>query len=77
MVTRNSTGLALLAGSVSGAIVLGIIGRAAMAVEAVATDSPTNLSLRGALEFVVLGGLAGSVGGLLLLLARKLFISTL
>ena len=73
MVTRNSAALAFLAGSVSGVIVLGIIGRMAMAVEAVVTGSPANLSFRGALEVVVFGGLAGAVGGLLLLAARKLF----
>ncbi len=47
--TRNSIDLALLAGAISGAILIGIFGRAALAIIAVAIDSPTNLSLRGAL----------------------------
>jgi hypothetical protein len=71
-VTHNSAGLALLVGAVSGVIVLGIIGRAAMAVVAFAMGVPTNLSLRGVFEVVVFGGLVGAVGGLLLLLARKI-----
>lgn len=63
---------ALLAGAVSGVIVLGVVGRAVMAVLALVKGSPTNLSLRGALEVVAIGGLVGAVGGFLLLLAKRI-----
>jgi hypothetical protein len=72
MVDRTSLGLAIAAGAASGVMVLGVVGRLAMAGLAVALDSPTNLSVRGILEVMVLGGLLGAVGGLLLLAGRRI-----
>jgi hypothetical protein len=64
--------LALLAGAVTGALVLGITGRAATAGVAFITGNVMNLSLRGGLEVVIVGTLVGAVGGILLLVLRNL-----
>ena len=62
--------LPLLAGAISGALVLGIAGRAAMAGVALINGNSLNLSLRGVLEVVIVGTLVGAVGGGLLLTLR-------
>jgi len=62
---------ALVAGAVSGALVLGLAGRMAMAGVALIVGTVTNLSLEGLLEVTAMGALAGSVGGLLLLVLKK------
>jgi hypothetical protein len=72
MPTLRSAGLALVAGAVSGIVVLGIMGRVAMVVVARGLGVPANFSFRGLVEVSVLGGLVGAVGGLLLLLARRM-----
>ena len=63
--------LPLLAGAISGALVLGIAGRAAMAGVALINGNSLNLSLRGVLEVVIVGTLVGAVGGGLLLTLRS------
>lgn len=63
--------LALLAGTVSGALVLGITGRVATAGIALITGNALHLSLRGGLEVVIVATLVGAVGGVLLLVLRS------
>jgi len=63
--------LALFIGAVTGALVLGIIGRAATAGVGLITGNALNLSLKGGLEAVIVGTLVGAVGGFLLLLLRS------
>lgn len=63
--------LALLAGAVTGTLVLGIAGRAATAGVALITGNALNLSLMGGLEVVIVGALVGAVGGVLLLVLRS------
>jgi hypothetical protein len=64
--------LALLAGGVTGVLVLGIAGGAAMAAVAFITGNPLNLSLMGLLEVAVVGMLVGAVGGILLVVVRRI-----
>ena len=65
--------LALLAGAVSGALVLGIVGRAATAGVALVIGDSLNLSLKGVLEVVIIGMFVGAVGGILLLMLKNVF----
>ena len=65
--------LALLAGAVSGALVLGIVGRAATAGVAFVIGDSLNLSLKGVLEVVIIGMFVGAVGGILLLMLKNVF----
>ena len=65
--------LALLAGAVSGALVLGIVGRAATAGVALVIGNSLNLSLKGILEVVIVGMFVGAVGGVLLLMLKNVF----
>jgi len=65
--------LALLAGAVSGALVLGIVGRAATAGVAFVIGDSLNLSLKGVLEVVIIGMFVGAVGGVLLLMLKNVF----
>jgi len=62
---------ALGAGAITGALVLGLVGRAATAALALVTGNPMNLSLTGLLEVVLAGALLGLLGGLLLLAFRR------
>jgi len=73
MQTRKLLPAALLAGALAGALVLGLVGRAATAGLAYAIGQDTNLSLRGLIEVLMVGLLVGGVGGLLLLPVRRLF----
>jgi hypothetical protein len=52
-----------LAGTATGVVVLGLGGRLATALVAIAAGRPSNLSARGLLEVVVVGALFGVVGG--------------
>lgn len=63
--------LALLAGAVSGTLILGIVGRAATAGVSLVTGNSLNLSLRGVLEVMIVGAVVGAIGGLLLLTLRS------
>ena len=65
--------LALLAGAVSGALVLGTVGRAATAGVALVIGNSLNLSLKGVLEVVIVGMFVGAVGGVLLLMLKNVF----
>ena len=64
--------VAILLGAAVGALVLGLGGRAATAGLALITSREVNLSLHGLLEVLLLGAVIGGVGGLLLLLVRRL-----
>jgi len=64
--------LALIAGGITGALVLGIAGRAVTAATALITGNSSNLSLMGLLEASVVGTLVGAVGGILLLVVRRM-----
>jgi len=60
-----------LAGAATGVLVLGLVGRLATALVAVAAGRPSNLSARGLLEVAVIGALFGVVGGLLAWALRR------
>ena len=62
---------ALIAGAVTGALVLGIAGRGATAGIALVTGNALNLSLRGVLEVLIVGTLVGAIGGVLLLVLKS------
>ena len=64
--------LALVSGAVTGVLVLGIAGRVSMAAVALVTGYSLNLSLRGLLEVAVTGTVVGAVGGILLLVPRRM-----
>jgi hypothetical protein len=68
--------LALLAGAVTGALVLGITGRAATAGVAIITGNTLNLSLWGWFEAVIVGTLVGAFGGVLLLMLRSVQVDS-
>ena len=57
--------LALALGTASGALLLGLGGRLAMRLFAVATGRPGAFSLRGTLTVVFAGAVAGLIGGVL------------
>ena len=63
--------IALISGAAAGAVVLGIVGRMATAGVAYITGNTTNLSLSGVLEILIVGTLAGTLGGLLLLIVKR------
>jgi hypothetical protein len=69
----NGALLALLAGAISGAIILGLAGRVATAGVALITGNSLNLSLRGVLEVVIVGTFVGAIGGVLLLALRNVY----
>jgi len=58
--------LALALGTASGALLLGLGGRLAMRLFALATGRPGAFSLRGTLNVVFAGAVAGLIGGALL-----------
>jgi hypothetical protein len=62
---------ALVCGAISGAVILGIFGRLATATLAMIYGQPTNISLRGILEVVAVGAAAGTLGGVLIVMLRK------
>jgi hypothetical protein len=70
---HNQIPLALLVGAISGAFVLGIAGRFVMAGVALFTNNNPNLSNSGFWEVILLGTYIGIVGGVLLLLIKKIF----
>jgi len=71
---KNERGIfsALLSGVISGVLVLGIIGRLAIASVAIGRGSSMNLSLRGVLEVIILGVIMGAIGGILLFIIKKM-----
>lgn len=62
--------LAMLMGAVSGILILGVVGRAATAGIALVTGNYINLSLRGALEVLVIAAFIGAIGGIMLLVFK-------
>ena len=64
--------LFLIVGAALGALILGVVGRTAMAGVALVTGSELNLSLKGLLEVVIVGTILGAVGGLLFVPVRRL-----
>jgi hypothetical protein len=65
--------LTLNSGAISGALVLGIAGRAAIAIVTLAQDNSLYLSSRGVVEVMLLGTLIGAVGGCLLFMLGNMF----
>src|SRR5213594_58048 len=61
----------LLLGAATGALCLGAGGRLAMRLFALATAPPGAFSLRGTLNVIVAGAVAGIAGGVLLLLTGR------
>ncbi len=57
---------AVLAGAASGALFLGVGGRLAMHAFALATARSAGFTVRGSLNVVFAGAIAGAIGGLLL-----------
>lgn len=64
---------ALIAGGTVGTLVLGVLGRLAMAGVALAEGSPLNLTLAGFGQVVIYGAVLGAVGGLAALPTRTHF----
>lgn len=62
---NHLTLISILSGAAAGVIVIGLIGRLAMAIVSLLTGSSANLSLSGVAEALVLGAVFGVVGGLL------------
>lgn len=63
----------ILLGALVGTIVLGVGGRGAMRVFAIATHVPAGFSLGGSMTVVFLGAVSGAAGGAFLVLSRQLF----
>lgn len=63
---------AVAVGALVGALILGIAGRLATALVAVATGYPANLSLAGIFQVAISGAIFGAVGGLFLLLSGRI-----
>ncbi len=63
----------LIAGTISGILILGLAGRAVTAGIALVTDTPSNLSFGGIGESVVVGALVGANGGCLLIMLKNMF----
>jgi hypothetical protein len=62
---------ALLVGTVTGALLLGVGGRLVMRVFALATGRPSGFSAGGTLSVILSGAIAGFVGGILLFAAAR------
>ncbi|MBN1543290.1 hypothetical protein JW992_14205 [candidate division KSB1 bacterium] len=69
----NRSLLFVTAGALSGALILGIAGRAATASLAHLYSFPLNLSLKGVIEAVILGTVVGGLGGLLLNVLQRVW----
>lgn len=73
MKSRDSILIALAAGAAVGALILGLVGRAATAGLALARGAPTNLSLAGVAQVIVYGAVLGALGSLAALPTRAHF----
>lgn len=73
MKNYNEMFLAILAGAVSGAFVLGFVGRIVTAGVGLITSNPLNLSLAGLLEVVVVGLIVGTIGGVFFFIIKNVF----
>ena len=62
---------AVLAGAASGALFLGVGGRLAMHAFALATARSAGFTVRGSLNVVFAGAIAGAIGGLLLAVIER------
>ena len=62
----------VLIGTLSGAVILGLLTRLAMAIIALSTNNPVNLSIRSFAETIVVGAVVGAIGGIVLLGIRAL-----
>lgn len=62
---------ALLVGTVTGALLLGVGGRFVMRALAVASGTPSGFSIGGTFSVILSGAIAGVVGGLLLFAAAQ------
>lgn len=69
---RRGILLAVVAGAVSGVMILGLVGRLAMALIALAVGVEMNLSGRGMVEVMTLGLLIGVAGGVALFAMRRM-----
>lgn len=72
MSAGRDLGWAVGTSALTGALILGLAGRAAMAAVAWATGYPVNLSPRGLVEVTVVGALMGTAGGFVLVAFRRL-----
>ena len=63
----------IVLGALVGAAFLGVGGRAAMRVFAIASGVPAGFSIGGSVTVVFLGAVSGAAGGLFLVLSRRLF----
>lgn len=68
---RRGILLAVVAGAVSGIMILGLVGRLATALIALAVGVEMNLSGRGIFEVMTLGMVVGVVGGVVLFAMRR------
>ena len=57
--------LSMLSGAIAGVIILGLVGKFAMAIVSSLLGSNMNLSLPGILEALMIGTVFGVIGGLL------------
>src|SRR5437867_12904821 len=62
---------AVVAGAATGALFLGVGGRLAMHAFALATARSAGFTVRGSLNVVVAGAIAGAIGGLLLAVIER------
>jgi len=71
MNTNREMLLSLLAGMVSGAFVLGIVGRAVTSGIAFLIGNSLNMSIKGVFEVIIIGMFVGGVGGVLLFVLKN------
>lgn len=62
----------VMRGAITGALILGLVGRAGMAMIALLSGQALNLSLRGTLQVIVLGAVVGAFAGPVLMLLRNM-----
>jgi len=69
---RGPKGKIVLIGTLSGAVILGLLARLTMAIIALLSNHPVNLSIRSIAEVTVVGAVVGAIGGIVLLGVRSL-----
>ncbi len=62
----------VLIGTLSGVVILGLLTRLAMAMIALFTNNPVNLSIQSIVEVTVAGAIVGAIGGIFLVGIRVL-----
>jgi hypothetical protein len=69
---RSPKGKIVLIGTLSGAVILGLLARLTMAIIALSSNHPVNLSIRSIAEVIVVGAVVGAMGSIVLLGLRTL-----